>query len=80
MTTEYLKTARQNGLKADSNVSEAELINTSENFAENWNELMTLKKKIADEKLEALKAIDDKYRDELTEAESNYALILSISR
>ena len=78
--TEYLKTARQNGLKADSTVSEAELIATSENFADNWNELMTLKKKIADEKLEALKAIDEKYRDELTEAESNYALILSISR
>lgn len=78
--TEYLKTARQNGLKADSTVSEAELIATSENFADNWSELMTLKKKIADEKLEALKAIDEKYRDELTEAESNYALILSISR
>lgn len=78
--TEYLKTARQNGLKTDSTTSEAELIATSENFADNWNELMTLKKKIADEKLEALKAIDDKYRDELTEAESNYALILSISR
>jgi hypothetical protein len=78
--TEYLKTARQNGLKADSTTSEAELIATSENFADNWNELMTLKKKIADEKLAALKAIDDKYREELTEAESNYALILSISR
>lgn len=78
--TEYLKTARLNGLNADSIVSEAELINTSENFAENWHELMSVKKKIADEKLAALKLIDDKYHDELIEAESSYALILSISR
>lgn len=80
MTIDYLKNARKNGLKSDSPVSEAELLNTSENFAENWHELMAVKKKIADAKLAAMELIDAEYHDELLEAESNYALILSISR
>lgn len=79
-TPEYLKIARQNGLKNDSTVSEAELLSTNPEFASNWQELINIKKKIADAKLAALQAIDEQYHDELLEAESNYALILSISR
>lgn len=80
MTIDYLKTARKNGLSVDSEVSEVELITTNPDFATNWKVMIDVKKRIADEKLAALSAIDEKFKDELVEAESQYAFILSISR
>lgn len=80
MTENYLQKARKNGLTIDSPISEAELINTNTDFAENWQALIDIKAYIADEKITALAMIDEKYKDELSSAETNYAFMLSISR
>ena len=76
--TEYLNNTRK---RTDGTlVSELKLLSTDEEFATNWRELMEVKKQIADEKLKALAEIDLKYKEELERVESNYALILLISR
>ena len=75
---EYLNNTRK---RTDGTlVSELKLLSTDEEFATNWRELMEVKKQIADEKLKALAEIDLKYKEELERVESNYALILLISR
>ena len=77
---EYLKNTRKSGLNIEGTTSEAELINTQDSIADAWADLMAIKKKIADAKLAALKEVDDKYREELKDAESTYAMLLTVSR
>lgn len=80
MTDEYLRNTRQKGLNIDSATSEAELINTQESISDAWNELMTIKKLMADAKLEALKKIENDFMERLKDAESTYAMLLTMSR
>jgi hypothetical protein len=77
---EYLKNTRKSGLNIEGTTSEAELINTQDSIADAWADLMAIKKKIADAKLAALKEIDEQYREELKDAESTYAMLLTVSR
>lgn len=77
---EYLKNTRKRGLNIENTTSEAELINTQDSISEAWADLMAIKKKIADAKLAALKEVEAQYMEELKDAESTYAMLLTVSR
>lgn len=79
MTEEYLKSARKQGA-ATSNVTEAELITTRSEIHDSWAELEGVRLKIYEAKREAVQAIDEKFHDELKEAEATYAMLLQLSR
>jgi hypothetical protein len=80
MSDEYLKNTRQSGLNLDSSTTEAELIQTQESIADAWKALMDIKKKIADAKINAMKEIEAQYYEELKDAESTYAMLLTMTR
>lgn len=80
MSDEYLKNTRKSGLALDGTTTEAELINTQESIADAWNELMAIKKKISEAKMQALKDVDAKFYEELKDAETTYAMLLTITR
>lgn len=80
MSDEYLKNTRKSGLNLDSSTTEAELIQTQESIADAWNTLMAIKKKIADAKINAMKEIESQYYEELKDAESTYAMLLTMTR
>lgn len=80
MTADYLKNARKSGLTADSPFTEAELIETRPQVKEAWESLMEVRNKIFLAKQEALGEVDTKFAEELEEAESTYAMMLSLSR
>lgn len=77
---DYVKEQRLKSLTDLSVVSEAELHACSDSIKNSWLELQELKRKIALEKQEAIKAIDTKYADDLKNLESDYALMMTLSR
>lgn len=79
MTENYLKTARANAT-SDHKTSELEFIETREDFKEVFAEMQALRKKINDEKIQACNDIDAKYKAEVQDIESNYGMMLSLTR
>lgn len=80
MSTDYLANLREKSLSDQSNVSEAELHASSESIKEGWQTIQDLKRKIAEAKQEAIKKIDAEYKQELKDAEENYAFLLTLTR
>lgn len=74
----YLKTARTASSIGNSDISEPELISTREEFAEAFKDLSDLKARINAEKVAACQEIDEKHREELSEAEASYSMLLSL--
>lgn len=71
---------RKKSLSDDSHTSEAELHAEHPNIKEGWQELQDVKRKIALAKMEACKAVDEKFADELSGAETNYTMLMTLSR
>jgi hypothetical protein len=80
MTEDYLKTARQNGQRIDTNTTETELIVSHEGIKAAWDEVQKIKARIAEEQAVAVSEIAEKYKEELDDALTNYALFLSLGR
>jgi predicted phage-related endonuclease len=80
MSDEYLKNTRKSGLTLDNSATEAELINTQEAIKDAWQDLQNIKKKIAEAKIQALKEVDTTFYEELKDAESTYAMLLTMTR
>lgn len=80
MTDEYLKTARSQGHKTGTDVSEAELILSNEGLADGFQALQEVRTKINEAKAKALADIDEQFLEELKDAEAQYAMQLSLSR
>ena len=80
MTEDYLKTARQNGQRIDTTTTETELIVSHEGIKAAWDEVQRIKAKIAEEQSEACRQVAEKYKEELDDALTNYALFLSLGR
>lgn len=79
MSEEYLKSARAAGA-ANSNVTEVELMITREEIRESWEALEQVRLKIYQAKIDAVSEVDDRFHDELKDAEANYAMLLQLSR
>ena len=77
-TPEYLNKVRKDGLLTDGR-SEAELL-TDPTFAENWKEILQIKKEMAEAKLKAINEINEQFKERLLDAEANYSIILTMSR
>lgn len=77
---DYVKEQRLKSLTDLSVVSEAELHACSDSIKNSWTDIQELKRKIALEKQEAIKQIDQKYASELSALESDYALMMTLSR
>jgi hypothetical protein len=80
MTEDYLKTARQNGQRIDTTTTETELLVTHEGVKAAWDEIQRIKNLIAEEQAVAVKQVVEKYKDDLDNAMTNYALFLSLGR
>lgn len=76
----YLQNSREKSLADDSNVSEAELHATQPGIKDCWEELQSIKRRIATAKQEASAAVDAQFAEELKSAEESYALVMHMSR
>jgi hypothetical protein len=80
MSTEYLKAARKNGAVSDSRSSEASLIQNNEGLADAFKTLNDLRATIIAQKTKAVEEVDEQFADALAVAESQYAVMLAMSR
>jgi hypothetical protein len=80
MTKEYLKIARENGKNLDTDTTEAELIFNNDGVKDAWLEIQRIKKRIAEEQVQAAADVAAKHQAELDEAITNYALLISLCR
>lgn len=80
MTEEYLKAARLNGQRIDTSTTEAELLVTNDGVKSAWDEIQRIRAVIAEEQVIAVNEVKAKYEQELQDAYTNYALLISLSR
>lgn len=80
MTEEYLKAARLNGQRIDTSTTEAELLVTNDGVKSAWDEIQRIRAVIAEEQIVAVNEVKAKYEQELQDAYTNYALLISLSR
>jgi hypothetical protein len=80
MTAEYLKAARLNGQRIDTSVTESELLVTNDGVKSAWDDIQRIRAVIAEEQVQAVNEVKDKYEQELQDAYTNYALLISLSR
>jgi hypothetical protein len=80
MTEEYLKAARLNGQRIDTTTTETELLITNDGVKSAWEDIQRIKALIAEEQVTAVNAVKDKHEQELQDAYTNYALLISLSR
>jgi L-lactate utilization protein LutB len=80
MSDDYLKGQREKSLADSSKISEAELHASNEGILDGWQTIQDIRRKIATTKQEAIKKIDADFKDELKDAEDNYALLITLTR
>jgi hypothetical protein len=80
MTEEYLKAARLTGQRIDTAITETELLTTNDGVKSAWDDIQRIRALIAEEQVTAMNAVKDKYEEELHNAYTNYALLISLSR
>jgi hypothetical protein len=75
-----LKELRKQTVGDQSNVSELELHENNPEQKASWQAIQDLKAKISMEKAQALKAIDEKYKDQIQELVNEYGMVMVLSR
>jgi L-lactate utilization protein LutB len=80
MSDDYLKSQREKSLKDDSKTSEAELHANNEGILDGWQAIQDIRRKIATAKQEAIKKVDEDFKEELKDAEDHYALLITLTR
>lgn len=78
--TDHLKETRNKSLEDASTISEAEIHQTNPQTIAVWQQMQDLQRKIIQEKAQASKDIDDKYREEMQSLRSEYAMLLTMIR
>jgi hypothetical protein len=80
MSDDYLKAQREKSLADSSKISEAELHTDNDGIKDGWQAIQDIRRKIATAKQEAIKKVDAEFKDELKDAEDNYALLITLTR
>ena len=77
---DHLAIARERSLEDDSKITEAELHQSDEGIMDAWKQIQSIKADMVSAKQEALRQVNLRYSDELKTAESQYALLIHLTR
>lgn len=80
MADDYLASTRARSLEDDSTTSEAELHASHDGIREGWERLQECKRRKALAKAAAAKKVDEEFQEELKGLESEYSMLLMLSR
>jgi hypothetical protein len=64
----------------NSNKTEPHLLKEHEGIKEAWDEVMAVKRQIAEEQAAAILAIEEKYKEQFENALTDYAMLLKLYR
>lgn len=64
----------------DSNKTEPKLIAEHDGIKDAWEEVMNIKRMIAEEQAAAIIAIEEKYKEQFEQALTDYAMLIKLTR